>query len=84
MEEKNVKEELNEEIESTEEVKEESQEEVTEESQEIEVDEKDSKIEELTDSLQRLQAEYSNYRRRTQQEKETIGVFANEKILTEL
>ncbi|MGL5330005.1 MAG: nucleotide exchange factor GrpE [Peptostreptococcaceae bacterium] len=36
------------------------------------------------DRYQRLQAEYSNYIRRTNQEKETIGVFANEKIITEL
>ena len=90
MEEKNIQEELNEEIELNEEVTEETQEEVNEEAQEEvneeaqEVDERDLKIEELTDSLQRLQAEYANYRRRTQQEKETIGVFANEKILNEL
>ena len=38
----------------------------------------------LNDQHQRLQAEYSNYRRRTQQEKETMGLFANEKILNEL
>ena len=82
MEEKNIQEELNEEIELTEEVTEETQEEANEEAQEV--DERDLKIEELTDSLQRLQAEYANYRRRTQQEKETIGVFANEKILNEL
>ncbi|QJA10146.1 nucleotide exchange factor GrpE [Romboutsia sp. CE17] len=36
------------------------------------------------DKYQRLQAEYSNYIRRTNQEKETIGLFANEKIITEL
>ena len=82
MEEKNIQEELNEEIELAEEVTEETQEEVNEEAQEV--DERDLKIEELTDSLQRLQAEYANYRRRTQQEKETVGVFANEKILNEL
>ena len=82
MEEKNIQEELNEEIELTEEVTEETQEEANEEVQEL--DERDLKIEELTDSLQRLQAEYANYRRRTQQEKETIGIFANEKILNEL
>ncbi|MGO0832586.1 nucleotide exchange factor GrpE [Clostridioides difficile] len=41
-------------------------------------------LDELNDKYQRLQAEYANYRRRTQQEKETIGVFANEKIITEL
>ncbi|WP_207734765.1 MULTISPECIES: nucleotide exchange factor GrpE [unclassified Romboutsia] len=43
--------------------------------------------EELTkekEKYQRLQAEYSNYIRRTNQEKETIGLFANEKIITEL
>jgi molecular chaperone GrpE len=82
LEEKNIQEELNEEIELNEEVTEETQEEVNEEAQEV--DERDLKIEELTDSLQRLQAEYANYRRRTQQEKETIGIFANEKILNEL
>ncbi|MDB3083199.1 nucleotide exchange factor GrpE [Clostridioides difficile] len=41
-------------------------------------------LNESNDKYQRLQAEYANYRRRTQQEKETIGVFANEKIITEL
>lgn len=41
-------------------------------------------LDESNDKYQRLQAEYANYRRRTQQEKETIGVFANEKIITEL
>ena len=43
-----------------------------------------SKVEASEDKYKRLQAEYSNYIRRTQQEKETIGVFANEKIITEL
>ena len=41
-------------------------------------------MEQLNDQYQRLQAEYANYRRRTQQEKETIGLFANEKMITEL
>ena len=36
-----------------------------------------SKVEASEDKYKRLQAEYSNYIRRTQQEKETIGVFAN-------
>ncbi|MGN1033878.1 MAG: nucleotide exchange factor GrpE [Intestinibacter sp.] len=44
----------------------------------------EAKIEESEDKYKRLQAEYSNYMRRTQQEKETIGIFANEKIITEL
>ena len=45
---------------------------------------KDKEIEELNEKYQRLQAEYSNYMRRTQQEKEEIGVFANQKIVQEL
>ncbi|RDY23978.1 nucleotide exchange factor GrpE [Romboutsia maritimum] len=43
-----------------------------------------NEIEETNDKYQRVQAEYSNYRRRTQEEKETIGLFANEKLVTEL
>ena len=38
----------------------------------------------LNDQYKRLQAEYANYRRRTQEEKETIGIFANEKMISEL
>ena len=41
-------------------------------------------IDALNDQYKRLQAEYANYRRRTQEEKETIGIFANEKMLSEL
>ena len=41
-------------------------------------------IAELNDKYQRLQAEYANYRRRTNEEKENIGIFANEKIMAEL
>ena len=41
-------------------------------------------INSINEQYMRLQADYSNYRRRTQQEKETIGIFANEKILSEL
>lgn len=41
-------------------------------------------VEEKEDKYKRLQAEYSNYIRRTQEEKQTIGIFANEKIITEL
>ncbi|MEF9990743.1 MAG: nucleotide exchange factor GrpE [Romboutsia sp.] len=44
----------------------------------------EDELEETKDQYQRLQAEYANYRRRTQQEKETIGLFANEKIISEL
>lgn len=48
------------------------------------IEELQKQIDEKDDKYKRLQAEYSNYMRRTQQEKETIGIFANEKILNEL
>ena len=41
-------------------------------------------LDELNDKYQRLQAEYANYRRRTQEEKDSLALFANEKIMTEL
>ncbi|WP_442952115.1 nucleotide exchange factor GrpE [Peptacetobacter sp.] len=41
-------------------------------------------IADMNDKYQRLQAEYANYRRRTNEEKETIGIFANQKIMSEL
>ena len=48
------------------------------------IEELENQINERDDKYKRLQAEYSNYMRRTQQEKETIGLFANEKIMNEL
>ena len=48
------------------------------------IEELEKKVEEKDDKYKRLQAEYSNYMRRTQEEKQTIGIFANEKIITEL
>lgn len=48
------------------------------------IEELEKQIEEKDDKYKRLQAEYSNYMRRTQEEKKTIGIFANEKIITEL
>ncbi len=48
------------------------------------MEELQKQIDEKDDKYKRLQAEYSNYMRRTQQEKETIGLFANEKIISEL
>ena len=48
------------------------------------IEELEKQIEEKDDKYKRLQAEYSNYMRRTQDEKQTIGIFANEKIITEL
>lgn len=48
------------------------------------IEELEKQVEEKDDKYKRLQAEYSNYIRRTQEEKQTIGIFANEKIITEL
>ena len=66
----------------------------TEQTEDDNVTDINSKLEEkkVDDQIKDLQSkveasedkEYSNYIRRTQQEKETIGVFANEKIITEL
>jgi len=47
-------------------------------------DSRDIEIQELKNSLQRLQADFINFRRRVEKEKDQISVFANEKILTEL
>lgn len=56
-----------------------------------EVDENAKKIEELENALaqqqeqyQRMLAEYANYKRRTEQEKESIGQFAKSEILRQL
>lgn len=48
------------------------------------IEELEKQIEDRDDKYKRLQAEYSNYMRRTQEERQTIGIFANEKIITEL
>ena len=48
------------------------------------IEELQNQINEKEDKYKRLQVEYTNYMRRTQQEKETIGLFANEKIINEL
>ncbi len=48
------------------------------------IDSKDKELQEAKDSLQRLQADFNNYRRRVDKEKSDISLFANEKIITEL
>ena len=48
------------------------------------IEELEKQVEEKDDKYKRLQAEYSNYMRRTQEEKQNIGIFANEKIIKEL
>ncbi|KXZ40090.1 molecular chaperone GrpE [Alkalithermobacter thermoalcaliphilus JW-YL-7 = DSM 7308] len=41
-------------------------------------------VNDLKDSLQRLQADFINYKRRVEKEKGELSVLANEKIITEL
>ena len=57
---------------------------VTDINSKLEENKMKEEIEALNDKYQRLQAEYTNYRRRTAEEKKTVGLFANEKIVTEL
>jgi molecular chaperone GrpE len=48
------------------------------------VDELAREREELVDALQRLQAEFANYKKRTAREQETFAVRANERLVKEL
>lgn len=63
---------------------EETIEEVVEEIKNEDENKVSDEIEELKTSLQRLQADFNNYRRRVDKEKETLATFANEKIITEI
>lgn len=59
--------------------------EVMEEIQETsEIDEKEKQIGELTDRLLRTQAEFENYRRRTQKEKEELGSYTKALLFAQL
>lgn len=55
-----------------------------EESAEEQIDSKEKEIEDLKDSIQRLQADFNNYRRRSEKEKSEISIFANEKMISEI
>jgi molecular chaperone GrpE len=83
LEEKNINQELEQETSQTE-VSVEETDNVCDINEKLEENKLQCEIDELTDKYQRLQAEYANYRRRTQQEKEDIGLFANEKIMNDL
>jgi molecular chaperone GrpE len=48
------------------------------------IDEKDKKIAELTDCLQRLQAEFENYKKRAEKENGHFMKFANANLIGEL
>ena len=84
LEEEIVKNDAQEEVVETEETTEETQDNVVDIEEKLEENKLSEEMDALNDQYKRLQAEYANYRRRTQQEKETIGIFANEKILNEL
>ena len=49
-----------------------------------ELDEKTKKIETYENTLKRLQAEFENYRKRTEKEKQESLAYANEKIIVSL
>ena len=84
LEEEIVKDDAQEEVVENEETTEENQENVVDIEDKLEEKKLRDEMDALNDQYKRLQAEYANYRRRTQQEKETIGLFANEKILNDL
>lgn len=44
----------------------------------------EAKVAEQDDMIKRINAEYANYRRRTNEEKDSIGLYANEKIINNL
>lgn len=44
----------------------------------------ENKIKDQEEAILRLNAEYANFRRRTAEEKATIGLYANEKVFNEL
>lgn len=46
--------------------------------------EEELQLKELTDSVKRIQAEFINYKRRTEQEKEMLSSLANERIILDL
>ena len=48
------------------------------------LEEKDTKLSEQEDMLKRLQAEFENYNKRTEKEKQDTIAYANEKIIIEL
>lgn len=50
----------------------------------LEIKKLEEKVKDLDDKNLRLKAEYANFRRRTSEEKTTIGLFANEKIMNEM
>jgi molecular chaperone GrpE len=56
----------------------------TDEVQDVNDVEENKEILELRNSLQRLQADFNNFRKRTEKEKTDISTFANEKLICEL
>lgn len=48
------------------------------------LEDKQKEIDELMENMKRIQAEFLNYKRRTEQEKEALSALANERIIMEL
>lgn len=54
------------------------------EDQDLQSKEMQNELENLKEQLTRLMAEYANFRKRTEREKEELRVLANEKLISEL
>ncbi|MGO1370024.1 MAG: nucleotide exchange factor GrpE [Senegalia sp. (in: firmicutes)] len=83
-EEKDLEEELKLEEEDLAEGEMEEEDETEEIEQTEEVDNKSDEFNKLNDSFLRLQADFTNYKRRVEKDKESIYQFANEKLVLEL
>jgi len=83
---KNVSEDIKEEVLETEETTEETveAEEVTEAPEFSEVDKLKNECAEINDKFVRLQAEFLNFKKRTEKEKSNLYKFANEKLFVDL
>ena len=57
---------------------------MTEKKQKIEAEQLKEQLDEYTDQLKRLQAEFENYQKRVAKEQKEFTCFANEKLIAEL
>jgi molecular chaperone GrpE len=79
------KEDLEEDLEEKEqETQNEDSEQISEEESNEEIEVKNEDFNKLNDSFLRLQADFSNYKRRVEKDKQSIYQFANEKLVLEL
>jgi molecular chaperone GrpE len=83
-----VEKDLEEKVETPEEVLEDSEQEIVEEATEAsefnEVDKLKNECQEINEKMVRLQAEFQNFKKRTEKEKANLYKFANEKLFVDL